>query len=94
LSLNPAAYTAPLPGQWGDAGRNSITGPAQFTLNASLGRTFRLSDRLSGDLRIDSTNPINHVTFPSWNTTIGTLFGVPVAANGMRDLITRFVVRF
>ena len=28
--LNPAAYTAPAPGQWGDAGRDSITGPAQF----------------------------------------------------------------
>ena len=42
LFLNPAAYTAPLPGQWGNAGRNSIIGPAQFTLNASMGRTFRL----------------------------------------------------
>ncbi len=45
LSLNPAAYAAPLPGQYGNAGRDSITGPSQFTLNASAGRTFRLSDR-------------------------------------------------
>ncbi len=95
LSLNPAAYNAPLAGQWGDAGRNSITGPAQFTLNASMGRTFRLNDRLSGDLRIDATNPINHVTFPSWNTTFGSeQFGLPANANAMRSLITRFVVRF
>ena len=92
--LNPAAYTPPLAGQFGNAGRDSITGPAQFTLNASLGRTFRLNDRLNADLRIDSTNPINHVTFPSWNTTIGPLFGLPVQANVMRSLITRFVVRF
>ena len=61
--LNPAAYIAPLPGQWGNAGRDSITGPAQFTLNASLGRTFRVSDRLNLDLRVDSTNALNHVTF-------------------------------
>ena len=27
LYLNPAAYAPPLPGQWGNAGRNSITGP-------------------------------------------------------------------
>src|SRR5699024_4495154 len=26
LYLNPAAYTVPLAGQWGNAGRNSITG--------------------------------------------------------------------
>jgi len=94
LYLNPAAYTAPLPGQWGDAGRNSIEGPTQFTFNASVGRTFRLNDRFNGDLRIDSTNPINHVTFPSWNTTLGPLFGLATAANPMRSLITRFIVRF
>jgi hypothetical protein len=94
LFLNPAAYTAPLPGQWGNAGRDSITGPVQFTLNASVGRTFRLNDRLNADLRIDSTNPINHVTFPNWNTTLGPLFGLPGPANAMRSLITRFVVRF
>ena len=95
LSLNPAAYSAPLPGQYGDAGRDSITGPSQFTVSASAGRTFRLSDRLSGDLRIDSTNPINHVTFPGWNTTFGSAqFGLPAAANNMRSLTTGFIVRF
>ena len=30
--LNPAAYVAPPPGQWGNAGRDTITGPAQFIL--------------------------------------------------------------
>jgi trimeric autotransporter adhesin len=95
LSLNPGAYSAPLPGQYGDAGRDSITGPSQFTVSASAGRTFRLSDRLSGDLRIDSTNPINHVTFPTWNTTFGSAqFGLPAAANNMRSLTTGFIVRF
>jgi hypothetical protein len=95
LSLNPAAYAAPLPDQFGNAGRDSITGPSQFTLNASAGRTFRLSDRLSGDLRIDSTNPLNHVTFPSWNTTFGSAqFGLPMTANGMRSLTIGFIARF
>jgi trimeric autotransporter adhesin len=95
LYLNPAAYAAPPPGEFGNAGRDSITGPYQFTLNASAGRTFRLTDRLSGDLRIDSTNPINHVTYPSWNTTFGSaLFGLPLTANAMRTLTTGFIVRF
>jgi trimeric autotransporter adhesin len=34
--LNAAAYSAPLPGQWGTAGRNSITGPDQFSLDTRL----------------------------------------------------------
>jgi hypothetical protein len=67
----------------------------QFTLNGSAGRTFRLNDRLSGDLRIDSTNPINHVTFPSWNTTFGSAqFGLPATANAMRSMTIGFIVRY
>ena len=31
----PAAYAAPAAGKWGNAGRNSITGPKQFTMSAS-----------------------------------------------------------
>jgi hypothetical protein len=97
LSLNPAAYSAPLAGEYGNAGRDSIIGPSVFSLNASAGRTFRLSDRLSGDLRIDSTNPLNHVTFTSFNTTFGNAqFGLPPpgAANAMRSLVVGFIVRF
>jgi hypothetical protein len=43
--------------------------PRQFTLDASLGRTFRVSDRLNLDLRVDSTNALNHVTYTAWNTS-------------------------
>jgi trimeric autotransporter adhesin len=95
LALNPAAFAAPLPGQYGDAGRDSITGPFQFTLNASAGRTFRLTDRFSGDLRIDSTNPLNYVEYTAWNTVFGNRqFGLPVSAGAMRSLTTGFIVRF
>ncbi len=93
--LNPSAYSAPLPGEWGNAGRDSIIGPAQFTLNASMGRTFRLSDRLNLDLRFDSTNALNHVTFTSWNTIVNNAqFGLPTAANAMRSMQTTLRVRF
>jgi len=95
LFLNPAAYVAPAPGQWGDAGRNSIVGPSQFSLNASLGRTFRLSDRYNLDFRLDSTNALNHVTYTAWNTVInGAQFGLPAAANPMRSVQTNLRVRF
>jgi hypothetical protein len=95
LFLNPAAYLAPLQGEWGNAGRNSITGPAQFSFNASLGRTFRVSDRFNLDLRADSTNLLNLVTYTSWNTTITSAqFGLPVAANAMRSMQMRLRLRF
>jgi len=95
LNLNPAAYAPPIAGQWGNAGRNSITGPSQFSWNASMGRTFRMSDRLNLDVRVDSTNTLNHVTYPNWNTTVGNAqFGLPNTANAMRSLTTRAILRF
>ena len=69
--LNPLAYAPPPTGVWGNAARDSITGPAQFSTSASFARTFRLRDRYNLDVRIDSTNPNNHVSYAvmvSWNT--------------------------
>ena len=95
LFLNPAAYAPPAFGQWGNAGRNSITGPAQFLFNTSLGRTFQMSDRISLDLRVDATNALNHVTYPSWNTTFDNRqFGLPTIANPMRSMQTNVRLRF
>ena len=95
LALNPAAYLPPATGQWGNAGRDTITGPSQFGLNAFLGRTFQMSDRLSLDLRLDAANALNHVTYPSWNTTITSAqFGLPTAANAMRSVQTTLRLRF
>ena len=69
--LNPAAYTLPASGQYGDAGRNSVTGPAQFGLNAAVGRTFRWGNRFNIDWRIDATNVLNRVTYAGVNTFVG-----------------------
>ena len=95
VHLNAAAYTAPLPGKWGTAGRNSITGPDQFSLNSSLVRSFRPSSRFYVDLRVDATNVLNHGVFTGWNTTVNsTQFGLPIAANPMRNLETSLRLRF
>ncbi|MBZ5632251.1 MAG: carboxypeptidase-like regulatory domain-containing protein [Acidobacteriia bacterium] len=95
LFLNPAAYVAPPAGHWGNAGRNTITGPQQFTMNASMARTFRLSDRYSADLRIDAANALNHPVYSSWVTTISSAqFGLPTFANPMRSVQTTVRVRF
>jgi hypothetical protein len=95
LHLNPAAFRAPLPGTWGNAARNSITGPSQFSLNASLGRSFPWRDRYNIDLRVDATNVLNHVVFRSWNTTFGsTQFGLPSRFDSMRSIQTTLRLRF
>ena len=87
LFLNPAAFTAPAAGQFGDARVGSITGPNHFSLNATMQRTFRLHDRYHLDVRLDSTNILNHATYSSWITTVNSpQFGAPAGVNGMRHI--------
>jgi hypothetical protein len=68
--LNVGAYQVPLAGQWGNASRNSITGPGQFSLNATMSRTFHLNKRNTLDIQLAATNLLNHVVFTSWNTSL------------------------
>jgi hypothetical protein len=93
--LNSAAYSAPAPGQWGNAGRNSITGPKQFSLNAQLQRSFPWRDRYNIDVRVDANNVLNRVTIKNWNTTFNNAqFGLPSVVDTMRSVQTTVRLRF
>lgn len=93
--LNDAAFAVPASGQWGNARRDSIPGPFQFTLDSSLARTFRLRTRFNLDVRVDATNTLNHAAFTAWNTTVNsTTFGLPAATNPMRSLQITGRLRF
>jgi hypothetical protein len=97
LFLNPAAFTTPASG-FGDARRDSITGPNQFSLSASMQRSFRIHDRYNLDFQLNSTNTLNHVSYSSWYNTWttgpGSLFGTPTGAGGMRKVVAQMRLRF
>jgi hypothetical protein len=93
--LNVAAYTAPIAGQWGNAGRYSITGPGQFGFDCSVARTLRVYKGTSLDLRAASTNLLNKVTYTNWNSYIAnSQFGLPVSAGNMRSVQIQINLRF
>ncbi len=94
LFLNPAAVTAPAAGQWGNAGRGSITGPSSFTMNASMTRSFKISDRFNMQATISATNPLNHPVVTGWGTTVNTQFGLPQSVNAMRSIQTTLRLTF
>ena len=93
--LNPAAYAAPAPGEWGNAGRNSVVGPAQFIFNANIARTFQWTERVSFDWRIDATNLLNRETYVGVNSTVDSpLFGLPSLTNTPRKIQSTMRLRF
>ena len=96
--LNSSAYSLPV-GEWGNARRNSIEGPSQFTLNASFARTFKLHDRYSLETHFDATNVLNRVSYTSWSTTWlpdngNPLFGTPISPQNMRKIQATFRLRY
>jgi hypothetical protein len=104
--LNATAFSSVPNGEFGSVGRDSITGPAQFSLNASMSRSFHVKDRYNLDLRFDSTNLLNHVVFGSYNTflapntqpnnalLLNPQFGTAVNPNQMRVVKTTLRLRF
>jgi hypothetical protein len=95
LFLNPAAFAPPAPGMFGDAGKNSLTGPDKFSFGASMQRTFRVNDRVTLNLRVDSTNTLNHVVFGGYIVNYPSQqLGAPSTPNQMRQLTTTAQFRF
>ena len=86
----------PLAGQWGNAGRNTITGPTQFSLNA-VARPHLPRRRAPATSICASTRPnaLNHVTFRSFNTTIGSNnLGLLSGPSAMRSMTATLRFRF
>ena len=91
--FNPLAFTLPPPGEYGNAGRDTIPGPGTFSLNATFGRSFNLAERKRLEFRLESNNVLNHVNYTSVQTVINAVdYALPLAAGSMRTLSA--VVRF
>ena len=94
--FNLSAFTIPVPGTFGNAGRNTIIGPSSFTLNLSFGRSFRLrDDRRRLEFRVEGSNIMNSVNVASINAIVNaTNYGLPTSAAGMRSLNAVLRLRF
>ncbi len=92
--FNTAAFTLPVAGQFGDAGRDTIPGPYQISLNSSLNRAFRFGEsRRQFQLRISANNALNHVVVTGFGTTVNaSSYGLATSASGTRtvSLLLRF----
>jgi len=94
--FNPGAFAVPLAGQFGTAGRDTITGPGTFALNLSLARSINLhSERRRLEFRIDASNAFNHVNPTGLITVVNSnQFGLITSAAQMRQVTATVRLRF
>ncbi|MGO9009983.1 MAG: carboxypeptidase regulatory-like domain-containing protein [Bryobacteraceae bacterium] len=75
--FNPAAYTNPAPGTFGDNGRNTLIGPGFFNTDFSVGKTFTLHyEGMKLEIRADMYNVFNHVNYANPDADVGYSNGV------------------
>jgi hypothetical protein len=81
--FDASRFTAPAPNTFGSAGRNFFSGPGLFSLDFSVFRRFRLSERMNLELRGESFNLTNtpHFDNPSGDLTSAS-FGQVTTAQG------------
>ena len=74
--FNPSAFAVPPAGQFGNAGRNILRGPAFAQFDASLHKDFRVTERRKITVGVEAYNLFNHPNFgvPS-NTQSPLTFG-------------------
>jgi hypothetical protein len=61
--FNPAAFSLPANGTFGDVRRNSVYGPGLEIVNLSAGKKFTIHEQVKLQIRADATNAFNHPSF-------------------------------
>jgi hypothetical protein len=68
--FNPNAFTQPLPGTYGNAGRNILQGPRLYETDLSLAKKFVLAERATLQFRAEFFNLFNHTNFNTPNPVV------------------------
>lgn len=85
--FNTAAFAVPLPGAYGTAGRNIVTGPRLLGLDISLQKEEKIFESLKLQFRADVYNLLNHPNFNLPGRIYGAAnFGVVTSAADPREL--------
>src|SRR5262249_42774952 len=94
--LNPAAFRAPAPGTFGNAGRNLVRGPGLTQIDLGLSKRFSVGERAAIEFRSEVFNLFNRAQYadPSGDVTVPAQFGIiqstvnttPIGAGTPRQL--------
>ena len=80
---------------FGDAGRNIIEGPGQFTVDMSLSKTFVIKEFRALELRMTASNVFNTVEYTSIGSVVNSpSFGEVTSAGSMRRVTVYARFRF
>ncbi len=87
LYFDTSVFSAPLANTFGSVGRNVLTSPRLFEIDASIFRRFRITERINMEFRAESFNLSNTPHFDRPGTTFGNQnFGQVTTARGTQSV--------
>jgi hypothetical protein len=89
--FNPAAFSLPAKGTWGNAGRYIARGPDMFEVDSTLQKRFTVTEKLALNFRASAYNLFNHPVFSNPSGSIGALTGNPPSVSGSFGRITSVI---
>ncbi len=76
IVLNPAAFSTPAPGKFGNLGRGALHGPGLSQFDLTLHKRFSISERVKTEFRFEAYNLFNRANFANpvarLNNVLGT----------------------
>ena len=73
--FNPAAFSAPANGTWGNLGRYVANGPGNYEIDSSLQKRFKVSERVAISFRAAAFNLLNHPQYKNPGASVGSVSG-------------------
>jgi hypothetical protein len=68
--FSTASFTQPAGIRFGSSGRNVLSGPGLFALNAALAKTFHVTERIGAEIRAETFNLTNTPQFSNPSTSL------------------------
>jgi hypothetical protein len=68
--FNPNAFAAPYPGTFGNASRDSLSGPGLTDVDLSFSKNTTIHERLRTQFRAEYFNILNHTNFTTPNAVV------------------------
>jgi hypothetical protein len=92
--FDPAAFVAPPPNTYGDAGRGILYAPGHVNFDTSLSKRFSLFGRSDAEFRWDAFNLFNHPGFGFPNSAIGNATAGRITTTIVDNRSMQFALKF
>jgi hypothetical protein len=93
--INPAAFSIPAKGTWGNAGRALVRAPGLFQIDTAIARSVRITEKTNVSLRMEAFNVFNHpelgsptvnLSSPSFGQILSVSNTTPIGTGSARSI--------